>query len=886
MKTPITTSPRLTLRRLTGYVLLATAPFALASHAAFAQTEPPQDMPPQTAPATQSVDPPSRVARLNYMAGAVTTEPAGATDWSYATLNRPLTTGDQLWNDTNARSELHIGSTAVRLSNSTSLDILNLDDTSAQLKVAQGTLSTHVRQLQPGSSYEIDTPNVAVGVTGPGDYRVDVAPDGSSTTVTVRDGSVTVYGDGGQIPMQGGQQVTFAGTNLQQVANNDVPPPDAFDQWAENRNAAENRSISARYVSRDIPGYQDLDANGTWNNDPQYGAVWVPNSVPAGWAPYHEGHWVWQAPWGWTWVDDAPWGFAPYHYGRWAYVGDRWGWVPGPVVVSEPPVYAPALVAFVGGGGGGVDWSVSLTIGGAAAAGCAWFPLGPGEVWHPSWGGWSPRYYERVNQTVIVNNNVNVTNITNINNIHNTYVNYRVPGAVTAVPATAFVHGQPVMRFAQKVDPQQLRNARISAGAPGIAPVSQSFGSGLRQANYRPPETAMARQIVATRNPVVPAAFHDHLAQRFAQGGGQVPGAGAPVVRTAPPAGFAGQQAHGAPGAPGAAPARDVRLVNMHSPVVAPMHGPAQASERPAPGMPNAQRPELGQAAPHSPMAVEHGQPGNAAPNAPRPELGQALPHTPMAVEHGQPGNAAPNAPRPELGQALPHTPMAVEHGQPGNNGVPRPPQQQMMGNVNGAPHEGPHVPGAQEPHAPMAQQRGEPGAMPGREAQQQVPHPGAQAPQGGVPRQEARAPQGGEPRPQFQQQQRVEQPQPPRPEVQQHAEQQPQARPEPRPQPQLQPQPQAHAEPRPQPQPQPQVHAEPRPQPQPQPQVHAEPRPQPQPQPQVHAEPRPQPQPQPQVHAEPRPQPQPQAHAEPRPQPQPHPEQHAAGGRDEHKQQ
>ncbi|MGV2289012.1 DUF6600 domain-containing protein [Trinickia sp. YCB016] len=838
MKTP-TPSPRLTLRRLTGYVLLAIAPFALASHAAFAQTEPPQDMPPQTAPAAQQVDPPSRVARLNYMSGAVTTEPAGATDWSYATLNRPLTTGDQLWNDTNARSEMHIGSTAVRLGASTSLDVLNLDDTNAQLKVAQGTLSTHVRELAPGSSYEIDTPNVAVGVTGPGDYRVDAAPDGSTTTVTVREGSVTVYGDGGQVPMQAGQQITFSGTNLQQVASNGTPPPDAFDHWAMGRDQAEDRSISARYVSRDIPGYQDLDANGTWSNSPQYGAVWVPNSTPAGWAPYHEGHWVWQAPWGWTWVDDAPWGFAPYHYGRWAYDDDRWAWVPGPLVESAPPVYAPALVAFVGGGGGGVDWGVNLTIGGVATAGCAWFPLGPGEEWHPRDGGWSPRYYERVNQTVIVNNR-NV-NITNINNIHNTYINYRAPGAVTAVPATAFVHGQPVMRFAQKVDPQQWHNARINAGAPGIAPVRESFGPGMRQANYRPPQAAMGRQIVATRNPVMPAAFNDHLAQRFAQGG-QVPGAGAPVVRNAPPAAFRGeaaqQQAHGAPGG---APARDVRLVNTRSPVMAPMHGPAQAAEqRPAPGAPNGARPELGQ---------------------------QAAPRAPMAAEHGQPGN-----------------------------GVPHPPQ--MMGNANGPQH----APGPMEQRQPMAQQRGEPGTAPGREAQPQVPHP--QAPQGGEPRQEARmpqapqggqphqdarmpqAPQGGQPRQEARmpqapqgaeprQEARVPQaPQGGQPRPEQHAEQQPQARPEPvRPQPQ----PVQRAEPRPQPQPQPQVRQEPRPQPQPQ--ARAEPRPQPQ----AHAEPRPQPQPQPQAHAEPRPEP-----ARPQPQPQPHPEQHAeqhsGGGQNEHK--
>ena len=56
----------------------------------------------------------------------------------------------------------------------------------------------------------------------------------------------------------------------------------------------------------------------------------MPTNVASGWAPYHDGHWAWIAPWGWTWVDDAPWGFAPYHYGSWVTIGNRWSWVPGP----------------------------------------------------------------------------------------------------------------------------------------------------------------------------------------------------------------------------------------------------------------------------------------------------------------------------------------------------------------------------------------------------------------------------------------------------------------------------------------------------------------------------------------------------------------------------
>ncbi|WP_027795296.1 DUF6600 domain-containing protein [Paraburkholderia acidipaludis] len=755
------TPTHLSFRRLTGHTLIACAALAalnLAAAPAFAQSAPPPDA---SAQEGANVDPPGRVARLDYMAGAVTTEPAGTTDWSYAQVNRPLTTGDQLWNDANARSELHIGSTAVRMGAQTSLDILNLSDNAAQLKVAQGTLSTRVRELPAGTTYEIDTPNLALGVNQPGDYRVDVAPDGSSTTVTVRSGSVTVYGENGQIPMSAGQQIQFGGTSLQETASNAAPPPDAFDQWALARDEAEDRSISARYVSRDMPGYEDLDANGSWRENPQYGEVWVPNAEPAGWAPYHDGHWVWQAPWGWTWVDDAPWGFAPYHYGRWAYVDDSWAWVPGPLVESAPPVYAPALVAFVGGGGGGVNWGVDLTVGGVAAAGVAWFALGPGEPWHPGWGGWSPHYYQRVNQTVVVNN-VHVTNITNVN-VHNTFVNYRVPGAVTAVPATDFVHGQPVARFAQRVDPQQWRNARIESGTPGIAPVRGSFGGALQRANYRPPAALQARQVVATRAAVTPPAFHDTLAQRFAHEGGAVPGAGAPVVRVSAPAHAPLEAAHG-----GWAP-QNVRVVPPHSPVMREAERPAGAA--PQPGRPGG----MAAGAP----APERGQPNMANAREPVQEA-HGVPHPPQAG--GRPEGGAPNAP----GQAEAHQPVWTQ------------------------------------PHAPMAT-RGEPGNGAGRPAQPEAREAAnVREPQGQPQRGFEQAPEA---RPQAPQQAREEsRPQPqaqPRPEPAQaraeyHPQPQPQQRPENRPQPEqhaeARPQPQQRAEPRPQPQP----HAEPRPAPHP----------------------------------------------------------------------
>src|SRR5258708_2846899 len=101
-----------------------------------------------------------------------------------------------------------------------------------------------------------------------------------------------------------------------------------------------------RWVSPETRGYQDLGAEGAWTQPPSDGPVWSPANMPADWAPYRHGHWAYVEPWGWTWIDDASWGFAPFHYGRWARDHDRWGWYPGAVV--ERPVYAPALVAFVG----------------------------------------------------------------------------------------------------------------------------------------------------------------------------------------------------------------------------------------------------------------------------------------------------------------------------------------------------------------------------------------------------------------------------------------------------------------------------------------------------------------------------------------------------------
>ena len=151
---------------------------------------------------------------------------------------------------------------------------------------------------------------------------------------------------------------------------------DGFDTWSADRDRRYERGGSTAYVSRHMVGYAELDEHGSWESYPDYGAVWFPAGVAPDWAPYSDGYWTSVGGWGLTWVDNAPWGYAPFHYGRWARVRGRWGWVPGGYVAR--PVWAPALVAWVGGPG----WGLSVRHG-APVYGSV--PLGWGDAYHPNW---------------------------------------------------------------------------------------------------------------------------------------------------------------------------------------------------------------------------------------------------------------------------------------------------------------------------------------------------------------------------------------------------------------------------------------------------------------------------------------------------------------------
>ncbi len=395
-------------------------------------------------------DPPGRVARIQYMSGQVSTQPGGVNDWIAAQQNRPLTSSDRVWTDKDSKAELNVGDGFLRMNSETSVTLANVTDQNVQIELDQGTLEVTVKHLEKGEVYEIDTPNYAFTVMKSGTYRFDVYPNEDQSWVTVRSGYGEATGKGAAVRVNSGQQVRFNGSNSLAHTAMEAPPRDGFDDWVQVRDKRLDDSLSARYVSPGVIGYQDLDGYGRWVPTPNYGNVWVPNTVPAGWAPYRFGHWVWIAPWGWTGVDDRPWNFAPFSTMAAGFpaavTGD--GRLGGGLL--ESAIILPPLMSWIGGPGFGVG--VGFGWGGfGIGINFGWFPLGWGEPFYPRYCGWGYGGWYRgggyVSGNYIRNVNITNTHITNINNITNNYYNGNVanarygfrntPGAVTAAPKTA-----------------------------------------------------------------------------------------------------------------------------------------------------------------------------------------------------------------------------------------------------------------------------------------------------------------------------------------------------------------------------------------------------------------------------------------------------------------
>ena len=431
--------------------------------------------------ADEEKDPPTRVARISYVDGSVSLQPGGEGDWGAAARNRPMTIGDKIWSDKDSRAELQAGPASIHLGSMTALSFLNLDEGITQMRLAEGSINFRVSELRQGDVYEVDAPNLAFTVKEAGAFRIDVDENGDSARVTVIRGEGEVTAGGKTYEVHPGERAEFTGTDNVQYNIEKAPGPDGLDRWAAERDLKEDKSVSGKYVSRDMPGYSDLDDYGKWQDEPEYGHVWYPNEVAVDWAPYSYGYWNWVGPWGWTWVDYSPWGFAPYHYGRWNYFGGRWGWCPGPYYGGA--IYGPAFVGFFGGGFG---------------FGVGWFPLGFGEPFYP-WYHARGGYIRNINvrNTFIRNTNVFNTNARNFN-----YVNAHNLHAVTVANRNTFMNGQAINRGATRLTAASLRGATVT-NSVGLRPTqhSQLGAVNMRSNIARPPASVQNRSVIARTAP-------------------------------------------------------------------------------------------------------------------------------------------------------------------------------------------------------------------------------------------------------------------------------------------------------------------------------------------------------------------------------------------------
>lgn len=389
-------------------------------------------------------DPPDQAGRISYASGTVSVQPAGSDDWGQLYQNLPIGPGDRIFTDQDGQVEIQIGQSYLRVGPNTDITLVNDTAEGITFGVAQGSVRVHSFGLWDGQALDVSTPNGDGRLERPGEFRADILPDQGATIFTTPANDLLITGGGGFAKQIGSwQALELAGTNPVYPQWLQLTQPDSLDEWSRQRDEQISDAASYRYVSPEIPGAADLDRNGDWVPDSDYGPIWFPRNVQADWQPYHNGHWVNRDPWGWVWVEDEPWGYAPFHYGRWVNYQGRWGWIPGPR--EEHPVWSPALVVFAGGG-------VGIS---------AWFPLGPGEAYRP-WYPCSTHYIDRVNiSNIRESRDVHVqrtyVNIVNVRNV--AYVNRSI--GISAMRQDDFAAGRGAQRAGVVVDRRQFDHVQV-----------------------------------------------------------------------------------------------------------------------------------------------------------------------------------------------------------------------------------------------------------------------------------------------------------------------------------------------------------------------------------------------------------------------------------------
>ena len=402
-------------------------------------------------------DPPARAARVVNVVGDAWLFDHDSREWTRLSRNQTVGEGDRVRTDERARVSLRVGSTTVWVDERSDLEFSLLDEGQTLLNIDRGDVAVRLRNPENAAETRLRTREGTAQPEREGLYRVEQLDRGTKAYVWQGRLRFEWARSASPVALGTGEQVEFWWPDGPRAERGPLYS-DGFGDWVLTESREEGERPVARYVSPEMTGAEDLDRYGRWETAPEFGTVWIPTTVAVvDWAPYRYGHWAWSRHWGWTWVDDAPWGFAPFHYGRWVSWGGRWCWAPGAYV--HRPVYAPALVGWVGGG----SVSVGITVGGRPPPPrFGWYPLAPREVYVPAYHH-SPRYESRVNDPRDVRDPVTVQRP------HR----YRdVPTAVSTLPAPgAAIQPMPVRGPDRKVEPGWVRPLPVAPGRGDLASV-------------------------------------------------------------------------------------------------------------------------------------------------------------------------------------------------------------------------------------------------------------------------------------------------------------------------------------------------------------------------------------------------------------------------------
>ena len=484
------------------------------------QAQPPQNMP-EAQPGGPTGEAPAEVkegvGRISMTHGDVSTQRGDSGDWSAATLNQPVMNGDKVSTGPNARAEVQLDfANVLRLGSSSQANIANFTHDYIQVQLAQGIADYSVFN-ESEAEPEIDTPNVSIHPAHKDVIvRVEIHPDGD-TVVIVRKGEAQISTPQGIADLKEGQMATVRGaSDSAQYRIAPAPDRDDWDQWNNERDHMIHSARAWQHTNKYYTGSEDLDANGRWENVPDYGQIWYPDE-PDGWAPYRDGNFVWEPYYGWTWVGYEPWAWAPYHYGRWMWYGGAWGWWPGPVWGPGfyRPFWAPAYVSFFGFGGG-----FGIGLGWGGWGGFGWLPLGPCDWFHPWWGGYGARFgyvgfgrfgeFGRFGGFAPLHAGVRFSNVAHINDAH-------IGGALSTVGAGRFGAGRVSAVAATHA---QLGSARMMTGNLPVVPSRASLSASGRAASASTIHNGAAQHFVGSRAASRPASFQQqssHLQQSMQQ---------------------------------------------------------------------------------------------------------------------------------------------------------------------------------------------------------------------------------------------------------------------------------------------------------------------------------------------------------------------------------